>query len=280
MIVPIITDSRRRYSVTASIVLYRNDAEQLITAIRSFLSTPLDVKIAVVDNSPDDLLRSVVEREGADYIFPGKNVGFGSAHNIAIRNYMGLFDYHLILNPDVTFAPETVPSLHRFMRDNSNVGLIMPKVLYPDLREQRLCKLLPTPQDLVLRRFLGKLGQRFAHRRMARYLLEGVDLSKPRFVPSLSGCFMFARKEALQSVGLFDERFFLYLEDVDLCRRMAEQWETVYYPEATIIHEYGNGSYRNLRHLRLHLVSAWKYFNKWGWLQDPLRDELNARMQD
>jgi GT2 family glycosyltransferase len=170
--------------------------------------------------------------------------------------------------------------LHQFMEANSTVGLVMPRILYPDLREQRLCKLLPTPLDLILRRFLGKLGHRFANRRMARYLLEDVDLTNPRFVPSLSGCFMFVRREALQSVGLFDERFFLYLEDVDLCRRIAEQWETVFYPGATIIHEYANSSYRNLRHLRLHLISAWKYFNKWGWLRDPLRDALNARMHD
>ena len=70
------------------------------------------------------------------------------------------------------------------------------------------------PFDLFLRRFVGRRGQRFARRKMAGYLLEDVDLSAPRFIPNLSGCFMFVRMEALQRVGLFDERFFLYMEDV------------------------------------------------------------------
>jgi GT2 family glycosyltransferase len=272
------TNSKSSYCVTASIVLYRNDPAQVRAAIRSFLSTPLNVKIAVIDNSPEDLLRSVVLKEGADYIFAGKNIGFGAAHNIAIRNYVGQCDYHLILNPDVVFGPETIPALHKFMQTHSTVGLVMPKIFYPNHREQRLCKLLPTPMDLIFRRFIGEAAKRLMRERMARYLLEGVDLTKPCFVPSLSGCFMFVRMDALDSVGLFDERFFLYLEDVDLCRRIAERWETFFYPDVSIVHEYANGSYQNLTHLRLHMVSAWKYFNKWGWLRDPTRDALNARM--
>jgi len=266
--------------VSASIVLYCNEAAQVTAAIRSFRSSPLGMAITVLDNSPDNSLRSVVEAEGAEYIFTGKNIGFGAAHNIAIRKYLFHSECHLILNPDVTFGPDTISTLYRFMQDNPTVGLAMPKIFYPDMREQRLCKLIPTPFDLFLRRFVGKVGYRFARRRMGSYVLEGVDLTAPHFVPNLSGCFMFVRMKALQTVGVFDERFFLYLEDVDLCRRIAEQWKTVFYPYATIVHEYGNRSYRNIHHLKLHLVSAWKYFNKWGWLRDPKRSALNARVRD
>jgi GT2 family glycosyltransferase len=258
--------------------LYRNDAAQVRAAIQSFFSTPLGVAITVVDNSPENALRSVVEGEGAEYFFTGKNIGFGPAHNIAIRKYIGLAEYHLILNPDVTFGPETLPALYDYMRQHPTVGLTMPKVLYPDMREQRLCKLLPTPFDLFLRRFAGNFVQKYARHMMSRYLLEDVDLNQPRVVPCLSGCFMFVRMDALCSAGLFDERFFMYLEDTDLCRRIAEQWETVFYPHVSIVHEYGKGSYKDSRHLRMHLVSAWKYFNKWGWLHDSTRRALNARV--
>ena len=266
--------------VSVSIVLYQNDPAQVKEVMKSLLSTAPLVSVVVVDNSRDDVLRNIVEGAGAEYIFNGKNIGFGAAHNIAIRKYLSRSQYHLILNPDVTFGPETIPTLYRFMQDNPQVGLAMPKIFYPDMREQRLCKRLPTPFDLLLRRFIGGLGKAMARRKLAGYLLEDVDLSTPRFVPNLSGCFMFVRIETLKTVGLFDERFFLYLEDVDLCRRIAEKAETVFYPYATIIHEYGNGSYRNLNHLKLHLVSAWKYFNKWGWLHDPMRDTLNDRVRD
>jgi len=269
-----------QHSVTASIVLYGNDPVQVRSAIRSFLASSLAVSLTVVDNSSNDSLRSAVEFEGAEYVFNGENVGFGAAHNIAIRRYLGTSQYHLILNPDVTFGAEILPQLYEFMQQNPSVGLVMPKILYPDLREQRLCKLLPTPFDLFLRRFAGGMGHKLARRRMSRYLMEDVDLTQPRFVPNLSGCFMFVRMEALQTVGLFDERYFLYLEDVDLCRRIAERWETIFYPQASIVHEYANGSYRNFRHLKLHMISALRYFNKWGWLHDPLRDHLNARVFD
>lgn len=267
-----------KYSITGTIVLYNNDPKQVQAAIRCFLSASLGVAITIVDNSPESTLRPVVEAEGAEYVFNGKNIGFGAAHNIAIRRFLGNSQYHLILNPDVTFGAEVLPQLYAFMQQNPSVGLAMPRILYPDLQEQRLCKLVPSPCDLFLRRFAGGRDSKLTRRRMSRYLLENVDLTKPRFVPNLSGCFMFVRVEALQSVGLFDERYFLYLEDVDLCRRIAERWETVFYPEASIVHEYANGSYRNLHHLKLHMASAWKYFNKWGWLHDPGRGALNARV--
>jgi GT2 family glycosyltransferase len=234
--------------------------------------------ITVVDNSPDDALRSMVEAEGAQYIFAGKNLGFGAGHNLAIRRYVNSSEYHLILNPDTTFGPDTIPALANYMRETPRTGLVMPKVLYPNGTEQRLCKRLPTPFDLFARRFIGRAGHRLAANSMARYQLEDVDLSRPCFVPNLSGCFMFVRTEVLRSIGGFDERFFLYLEDVDLCRRIGEQWDTMYYPYACIVHEYGNGSYRNLQHLKLHTASAWRYFNKWGWLTDHKRDALNARI--
>ncbi len=265
--------------VSVSIVVYRNDAVQVTEVLSCLSSSGLPVSVTVVDNSPEDALRPFVEAAGAEYFFNGGNIGFGAAHNIAIRRYVGRSAYHLILNPDLTFGAETIPALYGFMQENPGVGLAMPKIFYPDNKEQRLCKLLPTPFDLFLRRFVGKQGHRFARRRMAGYLLEDVDLTAPRFIPNLSGCFMFVRMEALQAVGLFDERFFLYMEDVDLCRRIAAQWETVFYPYASIVHEYGNASYRDPHHLKLHMTSAWKYFNKWGWLRDPIRDALNARVR-
>jgi GT2 family glycosyltransferase len=267
-----------QYDVTGSIVLYRNDPSQVKEAIRCFFGSPLAGALVVIDNSPDESLRSVVEAEGAEYIFTAGNVGFGAAHNIGIRKYIDISHYHLILNPDTSFDPSTISSLCSFLHEKPNVGLVMPKILYPDMSEQRLCKRLPTPCDLLLRRFIGGVAWSPIRRRMAKYTLDDIDLTNPRFIPNLSGCFMFVRVVALKSVGFFDERYFLYLEDVDLCRRIAEKWDTYYYPHAQIIHEYGNGSYRDLHHLKLHMVSAWKYFNKWGWVFDRKRSELNKRI--
>jgi GT2 family glycosyltransferase len=97
------------------------------------------------------------------------------------------------------------------------------------------------------------------------------------FVPYLSGCFMLLRQESLRKIGLFDERFFMYPEDIDLSRRMAVCYDTLFFPLATVTHEHGAASRKSLRMLLIHLVNIFKYFNKWGWIHDPIREQLNCR---
>ena len=94
-------------------------------------------------------------------------------------------------------------------------------------------------------------------------------------VPSLSGCFMFMRVDVLKEVGGFDERFFMYAEDLDLCRRIGEASKTMYYPGVSIYHAYGKGSYKNRKLLKYHICSVVKYFNKWGWILDRKRTQIN-----
>ncbi|MBA4056764.1 MAG: glycosyl transferase family 2, partial [Marivirga sp.] len=81
----------------------------------------------------------------------------------------------------------------------------------------------------------------------------------------------------LRTVGLFDERFFLYTEDTDLSRRIHKYYRTVFFPEVTIYHYHQRGSYKNLNLLWRNIRSAIKYFNKWGWALDKERDDFNAR---
>jgi GT2 family glycosyltransferase len=268
-------DSKRLLRVSCSIVAYKNSSAQIASAVRSFVSGSIGLSVTVVDNSPTDNLRDVVGQAGAEYYFNRCNVGFGAGHNIAIRKYSGASEYHLILNPDVRFGPEVLEALYQFMQRNSDVGLVMPRVLYPGGEEQGLCKLLPTPSDLLIRRFGGPLGRSIFRAKMDRYLLRGVDLTTPRVVPSLSGCCMLVRTSLLQRVGLFDERYFLYMEDVDLCRRIGEISKTMYFPDVAVYHEYQKGSYHSWFLTKHHIKSAWKYFNKWGWFVDRTRDQLN-----
>ena len=94
-------------------------------------------------------------------------------------------------------------------------------------------------------------------------------------VPSLSGCFMLLRTSVLEAVGLFDENIFMYLEDVDLNRRIHTNYKTIFYPEVSIVHEYAKESYRNKKLLMFHIRSALYYFNKWGWIFDRKRKEVN-----
>src|SRR5687768_5071236 len=141
--------------ITASIVLYKNKREILLKAIESLLDSPLQIKLFMVDNSPTNELKNIIEDPRVEYIFNNNNLGFGKAHNIAIKKSMELgCRYHLVLNPDVYFNAGVLEELVEVMDKDATIGQIMPKVLYPNGDTQYLCKLLPSPFDLFLRRFL------------------------------------------------------------------------------------------------------------------------------
>src|SRR5690348_7480490 len=93
-------------SISASIVAFKNEPDQLCLAIHSVLKSSVNVALTVIDNSPSDQLRSLVEDVGAEYSFSGNNLGFGKGHNVALKKYLTSSDFHLVLNPDVRFGDD------------------------------------------------------------------------------------------------------------------------------------------------------------------------------
>jgi GT2 family glycosyltransferase len=265
------------HDLTASIVIYKSNPEMLRIAITSFLLSTVDSTLYLIDNSPTDKARDLVDHPNIIYVFNRRNLGFGGGHNVALRMAMKTGSkYHVVLNPDVYFNKEVIPDLHHFMESNKDIGLTMPKVLYPDGRLQPLCRLLPNPAMLFIRRFLPFYKQLFAKQNLA-HELHFSGYNKIMDVPFLSGCFMFLRIDALNHVGLFDERIFLYTEDMDLSRRIHLQFRTVFFPGVTIYHHHQRGSYRNFQLLLRNIHSAVLYFNKWGWFFDRQRRYINER---
>ena len=264
--------------LTASIVTY-HDAEKILKdTIDSFSINCDNISsyLYIVDNSTNDSINKLCNHQCTSYIFNNSNLGFGKAHNIAIQKAIELdSEYHLILNPDVYFDSGVLKKLIRFMDNNQDVGLVMPKILYPNGDIQYLCKLLPTPFDWIFRRFSP--FKKSLAKRNEKYELRFTRYNKTMEVPSLSGCFMFIRTSVLQEIGGFDERFFMYAEDVDLCRRIGEVSKTVYYPVVEITHNYEKGSYKNRKLLFYHIKSAIQYFNKWGWIFDKGRKRINKK---
>jgi GT2 family glycosyltransferase len=263
--------------VAVSVVAYDHSSQEIAGLLRSLSQSRLSVHTTVVDNSRTPSLRSTVEAAGAEYVHTQRNIGFGAAHNIAIRRTLGGATYHAVINPDISFGGDVLGDLYDFMELHPEVGQSMPSVRNVDGTEQRLTKRLPTPFDLILRRFLGKYGERLNPQRWARYETRDLDISVAREIPCLSGCFMFLRSATLKQVGFFDERYFLYMEDVDLCRRIGSIGKTVIVPEAVVTHGYHKGSYKRLRLLGHHLRSAIHYFNKWGWFMDSDRERRNRQ---
>ena len=261
-------------NLNVSIVLFNSDITQITNLIKILQANRSFNKIYLVDNSPSR--NNLFNVSNENYIYTGKNIGYGAGHNIAIKKTIDEgVKYHLVLNPDVYFDESTICKIVKFIDSNENIGLLMPKIVYPDGKIQHLCKLLAAPLDLFGRRFIP--FKKFVAKRNYKYELLFTGYDKTMQVPSLSGCFMFMRTEVLKNVGGFDERFFMYCEDVDLSRRIGQIAKTVFYPEVEVIHNYEKGSYKNLKLLKYHILSAIKYFNKWGWIFDNERKKINKR---
>lgn len=255
--------------IIASIVAFHTATNDLHRLVDCVIQSSIDV-LYIIDNSSNDSLRELKDvSEKIVYIY-SDNLGYGSGHNIAIKKSIekGAY-YHIVLNPDIYWTEAVIEKLTRFMDKNSDCGFVMPKVLYPDGRVQYLCKLLPSPMDLFGRRFIP--FKKYKKKKAEKYELHFTGYDKVMEIPSLSGCFMFMRVDVLKRIGGFDERFFMYAEDLDLCRRIGEVSKTMYYPHVSICHEYEKGSYKNHKLLKYHICSVIKYFNKWGWLFDKKR---------
>lgn len=263
-------------NTTVSIVLYNHDVAEVRSLFEALAQDKGLLKCVVVNNGGAEEACKFAALLGFCCIQPGRNLGFGCAHNMALHMLRSLAaPYHLILNPDISLETGTLSKLALVMDTLPQVGILMPRVLYPDGSIQYLCKLLPTPIDLFLRRFAVGPWRGLFEKRMFKYDMKYFDYSRPVYVPVLSGCFMFTRRAVIESIGGFDERFFLYMEDTDLCRRVGNSSRLLFWPWITVVHGHAQGSYQNLYLLRLHIRSAIAYFNKWGWLHDPVRTAKN-----
>lgn len=255
--------------ISASIVLYKNDLSVLERTISNFLETNLNVRLYLIDNSPTDCLKLLVNDKRITYLHNPINPGFGAAHNMAIiESYKLNSQYHLVLNPDIYFETGTLEKIFYFMNENKFIGQLMPKVLFPDGSFQFLCKTNPTVFDLFLRGFLPPAIKNLFKNRINKYEYRNHDLNKIIYdIPYLSGCFMFFRSEILKKVGFFDEKIFMYLEDADITRRILNYSTTVYYPEVVIYHHHAALTHKSLKYKLITINSAIIYFNKWGWFK-------------
>lgn len=282
--------------ITASIVTYNHHLLDFEPVLRSLFSSPVDI-IYVIDHSDDMLqLKSELQEfatsvlngepelrqkvaQGFKLIYlPHENNGYGGGHNVALREAQKLnSEFHIVLNPDIWFGPEVIPTLVNYMHEHEDVGQIMPKVLFPNGQIQPLAKMLPAPIDTIGRFCLPEF---IIRRRNTRFELRQSGFTKILNVPFLSGCFMFLRMSAIDKVGMFDERFFLYAEDIDFTRRIHQQFKTLYYPPVTIYHTFTRGSRKSLKLCAYHIISTVKYFNKWGWWRDKERKEINENVKN
>ncbi len=198
-----------------------------------------------------------------------KNVGYAKIVNAGIKKAQG--DYLLILNADIIIQKGSLPKLMDFLKSNPEVGLVGPKLLTFGNQPQNSCFAFPSIGAILARRtFLGRL--KWGKKKLDQFLLKNRDLSKATPVDWIQGSAMLVKKSAIKKTGLLDERFFLYLEDADWCRRFwLNGFKIVYLPDAKMSHYYYRiskkwGGALDLvlnKHTRIHIISAIKYFWKY-----------------
>jgi GT2 family glycosyltransferase len=260
--------------MTVSLVTYITSKADILRLVNESLKNKQISKFYIVDNSPFESLFQF-ENERVEYIFTGKNLGYGAGHNIAIRKAIVCDSkFHIVLNPDIYFKSSDVNLMIQYLRNNPQIGHLMPRITNQDGELQYMSKTLPSPLDLFLRSFAKGLISR---KRDEKYHLKNLDHNKIIEAPYLSGCFMVLRIESLKKIGLFDERFFMYPEDIDLTRRMTLDYKTVYYPYVSVIHRHEKASYKSLKMKIIHMKNMVKYFNKHGWIIDVNRYKLNKK---
>ena len=257
-----------------SIVLYHPRwEEEVVPLVEELLRCRFLRKIYLIDNSEEKCPEFPISSGKLRYMYMNANLGYGKAHNIALRESAYYRTaYHLVLNSDVRVAAEDIDAMCEWMEVNPSVGQLMPRVVGLDGAQQYVAKRLPSPLDVFGRRFLP---QWMMSKRNRRYELRDLDLECPINAPYLSGCFMLLRTKAAVDAGLFDERYFMYPEDIDLTRSIHRDWLTLYYPQWTIVHAHKQASYRDNKMLWVHIQNMCRYFNKWGWFFDPERRLFN-----
>jgi len=237
----------------------------------------LEFEVIVVDNASTDGTLEMLKREFSQVKIIGnrENQGFAGANNQAIEQSKGR--YLLLLNPDTLFKSGSLHKMITFMDDNSEVGALGCKILYPDGRIQpsndnfpglftelfrmvQLKRLIPDPK---MRAKIGRKWGKMLGRTLGGYLNLYWDTERIREVDWITGAFFLIRRKAIQDVGLLDENFFMYYEDADWCYRMRQRgWKIFYFPFFEIVHYVGESDGKFSPHTFIEQHKSMHYFFK------------------
>ncbi|MBU1992224.1 MAG: glycosyltransferase family 2 protein [Patescibacteria group bacterium] len=230
-----------------------------------------DFEIIFVDNASHDESLEFLEKAYKDgkikLIKSNKNLGFGGGNNLGAKNAEG--KYILIMNPDIFVEPDTLQKMVDYMEKHQDTGVLGPKLIYYNGTVQDSCRRHMNYLTLIAKRtFLKKIPP--FKGMYEKYVMNDADYTQTREVDLLVGaCFMIPRK-VYEQVGGFDERYFLFMEDFDLCREIHKKGhKIVYFPETQVLHYHKRLSQGSVLRLLtkkvfwIHNHSALKYFWKW-----------------
>ncbi len=255
------------YSCDISIVIVNYNVKDFLSqCINSVFKseTLLSYEIIVIDNCSSDGSLEVFTELAKDesrlhYFYQYENLGFGKANNLGFQRSRG--KYTLILNPDTLLEPDTLQVMFDYMESNSDIGASGCKVLNADKSFQSACRRgFPTPWASFCKLF--GLQRLFPNSQLfARYNLSYLNENETNDIDALIGAFMFVRSDILNKINGFDEEFFMYGEDLDLCFRIKQSgYRISYYPNTTIVHFKGESAKRSTINETKHFYEAMEIF--------------------
>lgn len=261
-------DAHRPALQLSIIIVSWNVRDLLRTCLRSIAAGrgDLDLEVVVVDSGSSDGTPQMVEEASGELAFPVRliarpdNVGFPKGNNIGIRQARGR--YILLLNPDTEIVDDALRVMISYLEENEDVGVVGPQLRYPDGSVQSSRRRFPT----VVTAFLESTWlEPWAPARLLEryYVLDRPDDATSN-VDWVVGACLLTRREVVEQVGLLDEDYFMYSEELDWCRRIKTAgWRVVYLPAAKVIHHEGKSSEQAVtaRHINFHRAKL-RYFRK------------------
>lgn len=248
--------------ISITIVAY-NDEEEVRDAVCSIIehtAVAITKKIYIVDNSTqkNGLKDFAAEYEEVYYRKPEENLGFGKGHNYVLPELDS--KYHAIVNPDIILKEDSLGILMEFM-GKSQIGMAVPRMIDGNGNFQAVYRRELTVLDMGIRMFLSSHFKQ----RQAYHTMQDMDYAVPFPVPFAQGSFLVIRTELFRQLGGFDARYFMYMEDADLCKQVNQCSNLYYCPDTTVIHKWERASHKNGKMRRIHIRSMVQYFCKWGW---------------
>lgn len=254
--------------VTVSIVSYNSTKLFLsLEALIKILGDQPMIQIKIFDNASDpsyqERLKKYLEYPFVDITFHDENKGFGYGHN---ANLLGQTGYGIIFNPDIILDENELEAMAAHLAKHPECGLLAPKILNEDGTMQYLIRDHLNVFDYMLRFIPFKFVKRLFAKRLARFECRALPEDQDSYVRMISGSFMVVDLVKFNEIQGFDERYFMYFEDNDLCRKMEQAgYQALYAPRFSVVHLYERGAVKSGKLFIIFLQSMGKYFQKWGW---------------
>lgn len=241
---------------------------QTLDTLLASINDQAMVEILIFDNASSidyqERLKEYLKYPFVKIYFNQENKGFGYGHNHNLLT--SDFSYAVIFNPDILVDQQTVVDLVKLLQEHPECAMLAPKILNEDGTTQHLIRQKLDVFDYVLRFIPARFVKQLFAQRLAKFECHDLSETTNSYVRMISGSFMVVDVNKFKKVNGFDNRYFMYFEDNDLCLTFEKAGEKLLYtPLCTIVHLYGKGAHRNFKLFRIFLQSMVKFFNKWGW---------------